>query len=169
MHKKLFIDHLSAREQEGQNLLSKLNVMSNLPTASSPVVGLLGRSDMSISPLKRYDSLKFLWTCKLEKTYRSRERFKPISTYEQQQPLIQPAKVYKNSLDAEDMLSFTCCGRGMLSEDKIETVVGVRCKGMHIAGHMQTDCKQTEKGQSCPRTAYEINANDRILSAYLLG
>lgn len=55
MHKKLFIDHLSAREQEGQNLLSKLNVMSNLPTASSPVVGLLGRSDMSISPLKRYD------------------------------------------------------------------------------------------------------------------
>lgn len=55
MHKKLFIDHLSAREQEGQNLLSKLNVMSNLPTASSSVVGLLGRSDMSISPLKRYD------------------------------------------------------------------------------------------------------------------
>lgn len=57
----------------------------------------------------------------------------------------------------------------MLSEDKIETVVGVRCKGMYIAGHMQTDCKQTEKGQSCPRAAYEINANIRVLSAYLLG
>jgi len=34
---------------------------------------------------------------------------------------------------------------------------------MHIAGHMQTDCTQTEKGQSCPKAAYEITANDCML------
>lgn len=47
------------------------------------------------------------------------------------------------------------CGRGLQSEAKIATVVCVcvRCKGMRGAGHMQTDCKQTEKGQSCPRAA----------------
>lgn len=91
--------------------------------------------------------------------------FKKIQTSLFIQPRFTKLLLIQRMCSVSPVVIGRCRGR---TELKLWCVC-VRCKGMHIAGHMQTDCTQTEKGQSCPRAAYEITANDCICSAYLFG